>query len=294
MLTQHKSGWPGVNSVAFLAVTWLILGSLASFAHAQSNQPSHLNRLIATLAADRLAFGAQNDVPADGTGLDWLFIDMEHSPYLLDRLEAKLGGLAASAAPTITPIARIPLEGHEPFKWAIKQVLDAGVMGVVVPRIENREQALAVVRAMRYPPQKGGAHPEPAGARGYGPGRAAKLWGVEVREYLRRADLWPLNPSGDLLAVMLIETVEGVKNIDEILGVPGVGMVFIGPGDLGMSLGVGPGPSAEKDEAIAAVGTACRSRRAVCGLLITGGESEFKIRVAQGFRVFLGTTARTR
>jgi len=76
---------------------------------------------------------------------------------------------------------------------------------------------------MRYPPLRGAPRREPVGIRGYSTAAASYAWGVSVAEYERRADVWPLNPDGDLLAVIMIESVEGLENLDQIAGVPGVG-----------------------------------------------------------------------
>ena len=79
----------------------------------------------------------------------------------------------------------------------------------------------------------------PAGLCGYGPGSALWFWGIGNDEYLQRADLWPLNPQGDLLAALMIETTEGLKNVNETAAVPGVGMLFPGnAADLSMSSGI--------------------------------------------------------
>jgi 4-hydroxy-2-oxoheptanedioate aldolase len=243
-----------------------------------------LNPLIARLEQGQPAY----------TGADWTFIDMEHGPYLLDRLQATLAELGRKKKPNgqfeIAPIVRIPLEGDEPFRFAVKQVLDSGAFGVVFPRIETRAQALEAVRSMRYPPQRGARYPEPAGRRGWGPGRAAAYWGLSVSDYaFRYADVWPLNPDGELFAVLMIESPEGVRNIDEILQVPGIGAVHVGASDLGVSLGVGPPSPDNPPETEAAVQTvlrACKARKVVCGYpAVGGGDAEVRRRVDEGFRL---------
>src|SRR5438128_2310256 len=85
--------------------------------------------------------------------------------------------------------------------------------------------------------QAGAKYPSPAGIRGWGPSAAARYWGLTNAEYAQRADVWPLNPDGELLAIAIIESREGVKNVEEILRVPGLGGVLIGPADLSLSLG---------------------------------------------------------
>src|SRR5258708_2997720 len=100
-------------------------------------------------------------------------------------------------------------------------------MGVMFNGVDKREQALVAVRNMRYPQKRTSKYPEPKGLRGYAPGMALWSWGVSDAEYERRADVWPLNPDGDLLAIMMIETTEGLKNADAIAAVPGVGAIFV-------------------------------------------------------------------
>lgn len=126
----------------------------------------------------------------------------------------------------MAPIVRIPSEGDQDRRWIIKQVLERGAMGIIVPQVDNAEQAAKVVQAMRYPQRKGGPppYPEPAGRRGMA--GAPRTWGLSVDEYLKVADLWPLNPNGELIAMPMIESVEGISNVGAILDVPGVGGVL--------------------------------------------------------------------
>src|SRR5258708_10303064 len=130
--------------------------------------------------------------------------------------------------------------GSEQAQWVVKQALDIGLMGVIFNGIDNAEQALLAVRNMRYPQRKTSKYPDPSGLRGYAPGVAVWSWGVSATEYERRADVWPLNPDGDLLAIMMIETAEGLKNADAIAAVPREGAIFLGArGVLHQDLGVG-------------------------------------------------------
>ena len=121
----------------------------------------------------------------------------------------------------------------------MKQALDIGLMGVIFNGVDSTEQALPAVRTMRYPPLRA----RRAGARRHprlSTAPASYAWGVSAAEYERHADVWPLNPEGDLLAVVMIESVEGLE-LDQIAAVPGVGALFLGAGsDLSRSLGVRP------------------------------------------------------
>jgi 4-hydroxy-2-oxoheptanedioate aldolase len=219
----------------------------------------------------------------------WSLIEMEHGPYLIDEIGKILADLRPphSIRPRLTPVVRIPLEADEVVKSLVKQVLDTGVMGIIAPHVETKEQMTRFVQAMRYPPQRGARYSEPVGVRGWAPFRAVQYWGLSQLDYAKRADVWPLNPEGELLAIAMIESREGVQNIDEILQVPGVGAVLIGPSDLSLSLGVGTpaaNPAApEVEAATQAVLKACLAHKVACG---TFGGRDVKSRVAEGFRLF--------
>ena len=99
---------------------------------------------------------------------------------------------------------------------------------------------------------------------------------------MRHADVWPLNPAGDLVAIMMIESAEGLRNVNEIAAVPGVTGFYIGPSDLSNSLGVAPN-AAEVEEAIETIVTACQAHDIACG--ITASAADMQRRTAQGFRI---------
>ena len=101
-------------------------------------------------------------------------------------------------------------------------------------------------------------------------------------EYLRRADLWPHDPAGDVLLILQIESKRAVANIDEILAVPGVGAIFVGPADLSLSLGV-PVGHPDVEAAIARVIEATNKRGIPCG--ITAKTANVERRLEQGFRM---------
>ena len=166
----------------------------------------------------------------------WRFIDMEHAPFSAERLYAILTEMDenrdADGRMSLTPLVRIPQDGDEDFKWAVKQVLDMGAFGVILPHVDTGEEAVRLVRAMRYPPTRDSAIPEPRGERGWGPGRATRIWGAaDAAEYHGKADVWPLNPEGELFAVAMIESAEAVSNIQDILAAP-VSAIFVVPGDM--------------------------------------------------------------
>lgn len=178
---------------------------------------------------------------------DAIIFEMEHNPfdaqglgdalqYLLNRKQIASAG---SLAPAVTPLARVPANGVERNQFLAKQALDRGVYGIVFPHIGDADQAYSAVAACRYARPKAAERYEPIGARGDGPTAAARYWGLTQAEYYAKADVWPLNPHGELLVFIQCESVKGMANLDDILTrVPGVGCVLIGEGDLSQELGV--------------------------------------------------------
>jgi 4-hydroxy-2-oxoheptanedioate aldolase len=146
---------------------------------------------------------------------------------------------AASIVPPVTPLVRIPVNGIEMAQWHAKQALDMGCYGIVFPHISSVEEAANAVGACRYPRLKSAQHFEPAGIRGDGPTAAARYWGLGQQEYYQKADVWPLNPQGEIFCILQIEDTKGVENLDAMLTkVPGIGAILIGEGDLGQELGI--------------------------------------------------------
>jgi 4-hydroxy-2-oxoheptanedioate aldolase len=218
----------------------------------------------------------------------WSFISIEHT-LMLDSYQKALASLrpAAGARPRLTPIVRIAQAADEEFKTVVKQVLDDGALGIILPDVKTKEEAMRFVSAMRYPQQPGSKYPRPEGIRGWGPtGARAMMGGVSNLDHHRKADVWPLNPEGELLAIVMIETREAIKNIEEILKVPGLAGGLIGPADLSLALGTGnPAPNTTAPEVEAATATfakACVALKKLCG---TFENSDVKARVAQGFRL---------
>jgi 4-hydroxy-2-oxoheptanedioate aldolase len=167
----------------------------------------------------------------------WDALELQHCmQYLLNRKQIVAAG---SIAPAVTPIVRIPPNGGEMNQYFAKQALDRGAYGIVWPHISDAEQAYNAVASCRYPRPRSAPHFEPEGARGDAPNAAARYWGLGLPEYYAKADVWPLNPQGELLVFLMIEDVRGVANLDEILRtVPGIGCILIGEGDLSQELGV--------------------------------------------------------
>jgi 4-hydroxy-2-oxoheptanedioate aldolase len=177
---------------------------------------------------------------------DGVVFEMEHNPYdirmlrdcmqyMLDRRQIVQ---SASPAPAVAPMVRIPPNGGEMSQWVAKQVLDIGVYGIVWPHVSTVEEARNAVAACRYPRPPSAPYFEPAGQRGDAPRTAARYWGITQPEYYGRADVWPLNPKGEVLVVIMCEEVRAIKNLPKMLkDVPGIGVVLVGEGDLSQDMG---------------------------------------------------------
>jgi 4-hydroxy-2-oxoheptanedioate aldolase len=109
---------------------------------------------------------------------------------------------------------------------------------VLWPHISTVDQARNAVAACRYPRLKTAPLYEPAGIRGDGPTAAVRYWGLTQQEYYAKADVWPLDPNGEILVMLMIEDTQGIANLSDILKkVPGIGLILIGEGDLSQELG---------------------------------------------------------
>jgi len=148
------------------------------------------------------------------SGFDWLIVDLEHAPGSFQNLQQQLQAMNGSGT---TPFARAPWNDVV----AIKRILDTGVMGVLIPYVNSREEAEAAVAACKYPP---------AGVRGVaGSPRAAG--------YTRNAGPYLNSANNEVVVMVAVETMEAVTNLDDILTVEGLDGIFIGPMDLASSMG---------------------------------------------------------
>ncbi len=211
------------------------------------------------------------------TGESWRMMpDNEHNIFGVIELQRALaenrpGGSERFLLP---PVVRMNMEANHLEKHMIKQYLDAGLMGLILSQSETLDQVREFIRMMRYPPQGQFYAVGPRGVRGWAPARAARYWGVDMDTYMRKADLWPLNPEGELLALVLLETKSQVENIEELLELPGLGGVLFGTADMSMSYGVGtPAPPADHPIIMANIerfARACAAHRARGGQVICG------------------------
>ncbi|MBK6662309.1 MAG: hypothetical protein IPG47_05985 [Thermoflexaceae bacterium] len=148
-------------------------------------------------------------------GFDWLCLDMQHG--LIDYQVAVTMLQAIATTPTI-PFVRVPWNEF----GIIGKMLDAGAMGIIVPMVNSVEEAKAAVAACRYFPQ---------GSRSFGPTRAGYYAGTD----------YFANANQQIACIPMVETKQAVDRLEEILAVPGIDAVYVGPADLSITLGLPPG-----------------------------------------------------
>ena len=191
-------------------------------------------------------------------GYDAINIDAQHGALDYSALLPMLQAVRASG---VVPMARVPW--LEP--GVIMKALDAGAMGIICPMINTRQDAEALVSYMRYPP---------LGQRSFGPTRAAVAipgYGVEAND--------------EVLAMAMIETADGVRNLEEIAAIPGLDGVYVGPADLTLGTQEGrlpPGLDREEEEMIAIIrriADVCRANGIKAG--IHCGTPEYALRTIE-------------
>ena len=208
------------------------------------------------------------------TWADYINIGMEHGAFDMGGLMHYMrglvdGGPTRSGHRTPTVVVEAPVNGTSEANvlhnaWQFRQILGRGVHGIILCQAETPEAVRAFVESCRYPIGTLGTDPEMpsplermAGKRRPTPGKdpagrpyvglgtrgqgsepeAAHVWGIAPVAYKQLCDPWPLNPKGEIMLGVKLESPEGVARCEEILAVPGLAYAEIGPGDLGFSLG---------------------------------------------------------
>jgi len=260
----------------------------------EQERPVFCSGLVWNGNLDDLAFVADS-------AYDMVIVEMEHQgfsfhdlrvslQFLLSRRKvAEQGNLQADP----TPMVRIPPNTREHNQWVIKQALDTGVYGLVLPHLNTVEDARAAVEAARYPQVPGVPDFEPNGERGWWPRIAPRYWGLTAEEYYDAADVWPLDPDGNMLLMGIVEEPEGVRNIRDILRhVKGIGAIWAGPGDMSVAMGYkGNSNHPEVQENLLRVLSACKEAGVPCAVGATA--DEVAQRLEQGFRIIITSPEKT-
>jgi 4-hydroxy-2-oxoheptanedioate aldolase len=193
-------------------------------------------------------------------GFDSLTVDMQHGVIDYQVAVTMLQGISTTGA---MPLARVPW--NDPAR--LMKILDAGAYGVICPMVNTRAEAEALVRACKYPPR---------GYRSWGPVRASIYAGADYGDHA----------NDDIVVMPMIETAEAMKNLDDILSVPGVDGVYVGPSDLSLALGLKPrldqtdAPVVEAQQKIA---EACKRHGVIAGIHNSTASYALKM-IAQGYQ----------
>jgi len=194
-------------------------------------------------------------------GFDWICADLEHSDIDWTTFTSIVRAVKRHG---VVPIARV----SDNDVLAIRKALDCGAMGVIVPMIGNAADARKAVMAAKYPPQ---------GIRGFAFCHANE-WGGEFDNYVKAAN-------ASTVVIAMIETKDGVENIDEILETDGINGVLIGPYDLSGSYGV-PGQTSHPkvEEAKERVLAACKKHKKLAGQhIVLPDKEKVSLAVEQGY-----------
>jgi 4-hydroxy-2-oxoheptanedioate aldolase len=187
-------------------------------------------------------------------------------------------------------VAKIPIVKDDPegARVRIYEQLNAGQMGLSMQRVESPEEVRQVVSAMRFR-SKGGTRPEE------GIELAAAYWGITPAQYLEKADVWPINPNGELLIRVIIESKESIRNVRAIAAEPGVGGLTVGAGTLGgvftttNAAGERVRDQAGFDKAVADILAACREFKLPCGYP-ANNPAEVERLMGMGFNILVMQT----
>jgi 4-hydroxy-2-oxoheptanedioate aldolase len=225
-------------------------------------------RLREAFAGDRPTIGGWCVIPSPFAaelmgmaGFDWVCIDMQHGLVGYDALVPMLQALDRTGTPAFV---RVPWNQPD----HIMKALDAGANGVVVPMVNSVEDARAAVGACRYPPE---------GYRSWGP----------IRASFAKEGFDPAWANQDVFCAVMIETAAALDVADDIVSVPGVDAVYVGPNDLAVSNGMAPDSNVSLPEhagLVLRIRDACRRHGVVAGIHCGGVEAALRWR-AEGFRM---------
>ena len=241
-----------------LSIWWLAILSVA-VAVAHTPTPTRVNKAIELLAHGQPIYYTGSHEGTAGsfeqgekdaqTWADYISYDMEHAPFDVKGLAEYMRGLAKggptrSGHRTPAVIVNVPVNGTDEATvranaWMFHQVLATGVHGLLLCHADSAGAVRAFVEAVRFPIHKQAVDKGISeGRRGvHGASTAARIWGISTDEYLERADVWPLNPNGEILLGLKLEDKYALANAEENLKIPGIAFAEWGPGDMALSLG---------------------------------------------------------
>ncbi len=256
-----------------------VFGLYAPSARARGAAADAPGKSVQELASETLAFD-RSDFVFDGS----MEGGVEQALPTFSAFAGALsdGGATATTHPLIVKMSEIAPDPTAATR-DIGQQLNAGVSGIMFVTVESADEVRTGLDAMRFR-SNGGTRSDDIGS-------AADYWGISESEYRRKADLWPLNPEGELLNWTIVESEEGLANVREIAAVEGIGVLWPGAGTLRRVFS-SMGADGERvfdtegwENAIQTVLAACKEFNVPCGY--PSNASDIEERMAQGFSVFV-------
>jgi 4-hydroxy-2-oxoheptanedioate aldolase len=218
-------------------------------------QVEYINRVIENLQEGKPVIGTFTRSP--NIDLDFAVIDEQYGDFDISGVRSAIAAMRTSdALSSVTPIVRTPLSARDAPAAIVEQLIQAGAYGFMFPDVETKAQAAAAITSMQ----------------------------------IGQSETWPLSPQGKLVAMIQIESPQGIANLNDILDVPGIGVIFLGPTDMATFIGA-EGPDAPRVESmVQAVLKVCLARDIACGYPIVAtspedAERQISDRLAQGFKV---------
>jgi 4-hydroxy-2-oxoheptanedioate aldolase len=262
---------------------------------AGQTKPRH-NKLIDVLARNQVVFGwfspgrtrdHAKRAAADPL-MDFVFINMEAvQSYRPDDIrsftQAMVEGGLKKNPNSLALMTRLPIFHDDPAaaRQRTAEMLNLGVQAIVFPDMESGEEAQQALGAMRYAQAPNSKHAAPPGTRPDGAGDAPAFWGVSEAEYKQKADVYPINPDGELASIFIVESVKGIENSREITRARPT-VAFAGPGTLRRNLN---GDMEKVEAAIQTQLASCKEFNVPCG--ITANAADIAKRIKEGFRVII-------
>jgi len=250
-----------MSALKVFCLATLAVVAAAPLTAADPPKPTRINRAIESLSKGQSIYyftegrggsqgGFKEGLRLSQTWAELIIYEMEFGAYDVSELREFMAGLV-QGGPTPsghrTPAVQVvvPFSGYDVATvranhWVVQQILAAGVHGVTLCHARDPAAVREFVRAARYPHHRQSVDGGPLdeGLRGNGgQGNASQIWGVSPKEYMRRSDVWPLNPEGEILIGLKIEDKYALAVSEEVAAVPGIGYAEWGPGDMGLSLG---------------------------------------------------------
>ena len=228
-----------------------------------------MNSVKDMLKAGKTVVGTTGSLssPADflaDSGFDFILFDTQHDSVDIKELKGQVQAMRGKKA---IPIIRVGANDQALVCYA----LDIGAKGIVVPMVNTKEEAINMVQWCKYPPE---GKRSSAGAKGD--------WGKfeKYREYMDAVNR-------EVLVIPMIETVESLNNLDEILSVPGIDVLLVGPSDLSINLGITLDYLNPKySEALDKIAAACKKAGVIAGMYFIPGGQDPNLFVEKGFKLF--------